>query len=273
MLSAVEALALAVFLGVIQGVTEWLPVSSKTIIMLVLMAFGLSARASYELAIALNGATVLSALLYFRRDFLRMLKHSPGSGQDFMFFLLVTLMTALVGVPLYAASKGMASAGGALVMAFASLFMLATGVLARKRESLVVGRAGRRTGLRLRDSITVGVSQGFSALPGVSRSGVTLASLLALGYTNEASLRASFIAGVPASLGGALLALLEGRGFIAPEIGAINSAIMFSAAALTGLLSIDRLTKLALKVRFSTFNFLLGALGLLSASAVFLLTS
>jgi len=67
--------------------------------------------------------------------------------------------------------------------------------------------------------------------------------------------------------------LLEGRGFIAPEIGAINSAIMFSAAALTGLLSIDRLTKLALKVRFSTFNFLLGALGLLSASAVFLLTS
>ncbi|MEM2921504.1 MAG: undecaprenyl-diphosphate phosphatase, partial [Candidatus Bathyarchaeia archaeon] len=115
MLNIVEGLALAVFLGIVQGVTEWLPVSSKTIIMFIIMALGLSAATSYRLAIMLNGATALSALLYFRDDFLKMLRLSPVARHDLLFFLLVTFMTALVGVPLYTASKGMASAGGGVM--------------------------------------------------------------------------------------------------------------------------------------------------------------
>lgn len=248
-----------------------MPLSSKTMVMLILMAFGLSPKVSYDLAILLNGATALSALLYFKKDFLKMLKCLVGLGsgpddrRDLLFFSSTTLITALVGVPLYFTSKSIASAGGLITTTVASVLMLLMGALARRRESLMKGGTNRRDELRLRDSPMVGVSQGLSALPGVSRSGITLASLMALGYANESSLRVSFVAGVPVSLGGAFLSMMEGRGVVALEMGLLSSALMFSVATLTGILSIDRLMKLALRVRFSTFNLLLGSLGLLSA--------
>ena len=66
-------LLIALLAGLIQGVTEWLPVSSKTLILLTLLTYGLQAQTAYLMGLAINGATAVAAIIYFKKEILEIL--------------------------------------------------------------------------------------------------------------------------------------------------------------------------------------------------------
>ena len=99
----------ALVLGVVQGVAEWLPISSKTQIMLVSqMLLGASPQFAYSLGLFLEAASTLAALIYFRWIYLKILRGLLGDkeGRKWLtYVVMTTAVTALAGIPLYYAAK------------------------------------------------------------------------------------------------------------------------------------------------------------------------
>jgi undecaprenyl-diphosphatase len=137
------------------------------------------------------------------------------------------------------------------------LLLIATGLLLRFR-----GSATRRTkDLALGDMVILGLAQGFSILPGVSRTGTTLTVLLMRGISGEDALVISLIISVPAVLGAIVL---DG------SIGALpqrTAAAMFVSSFIVGYLSMNLMIRFAKDVSFSRFCMALGLLTLLSVLA------
>jgi undecaprenyl-diphosphatase len=219
----------------------------------------------------LNGATAISAIIYYRDNLAGMAKallatrKSSQERTDAVFFIVVTSITTVVGFPLYLAFKGLAVSGGLLLTIVASLLMLFTGVLSRKRELFLKKNIGKKQQLHLPDGVILGLSQSLATLPGVSRSGITLATMLGSGYSTERSIVSSFIAGIPVSLGITILDLFDGvLSRALDDIGLFPVLCMFLVAMLVGILTLGSLTRASVKVRFSTLSFIVGVLGLFS---------
>lgn len=202
------SLAEAVVLGVIQGVFEWLPVSSEAVISIVMtQLFGSGVTESLNSAIWLHTGTMFAALIYFREDFLeltdfffeRLLERDfemRGSEIEniFIFIVAAIFVTSVVGGVLYLGALEFVSARPDLFAAVTGLALLATGLLrfyqtGEERVSKDVG---------LIDSTFVGVLQGLAVIPGISRSGSTVFGLLYQDFSAEDAFRLSFLLSVPA---------------------------------------------------------------------------
>jgi len=188
----------AAVLGAVQGLTEFLPVSSSAHLVLVPWALGWSDPGlTFDVAVHLG--TLCSLLLYFRRD-LKDLARRLLAGEPDGRRLLATL--AIGTVPGAAAGY---FAKGFFEALFArpdwvGVFLLGT--------ALILGVA-ERVGRRLRsmealgpyEAVWIGVAQAVAIAPGVSRSGATIAAALLLGFTREAAARFSFLLAIPIILG------------------------------------------------------------------------
>lgn len=194
----------AAALGVMQGIFEWLPVSSKSVLMLLSsLLFSYTPHQSYALAIALQGGTVASATIYFHRYLRGIYRHRCV----LRFLVVATLVTGAAGIPIYLLVNRymiqQMDLGGSALLVGILLLMQA---LVRG----VVSRYGSRSmeSATLSDALVFGLIQALSILPGVSRSGATVLALLYLGYSIEDSLKLSFLASIPANIGATLVALL-----------------------------------------------------------------
>ena len=264
-LEGVSGAFTALLAGVIQGVSEWLPVSSKTLLLLLFMGFGLRASDSYLLGLFLNGATVAAASIYFRRELLKVLTalpriHLRGEDAALLRFLLASLAsTALVAVPLAIFSLKALESAAAIILV--GVLLAVTGIISWRRER--VEEASSSRGVGVLEGLIAGVAQGFSALPGISRSGITLFALLLMGYRPREALRLSFLMGIPATLGGSLYALS-----IAPTLTlGINPLIVlaaFTAATAASIPTIDFLLKISIRVKTYVFTLGLAALTILA---------
>ncbi len=267
------AVVVAVIAGVVQGVVEWLPISSQGNLAVVLTALGTDPAAALRLALFLQVGTTLSAASYYWRDLLGVLQTVPSwrptSAYETEHALLsylgvATLATGLVGVPLYLFVIDLASAltGGAFVAAIGVLLIL-TGLLQLASDAT---DAGRRDQPGLFDSLLVGAVQGVAILPGVSRSGVTAGALLFRRYEPPAAFRLSFILSIPASLGAAAITMVDAGGV--PAISPTTALVALGVSTVVGYLTIDAIMRVVDRIPFWAVCVGLGGLAVLGGGAV-----
>jgi len=262
----------AIILGVIQGVLEWLPISSEgNLILVMVMLLGIQQSQALAISVYLHAGTLLSVIIYFRRtivDLLRVLpKYRLGRSNSeenrlISFLLLSTVLTGLVGYPIYRFAET-ATVTGEYFIALIGIALIATGLLQKS-----VRRLGRRTvkELNFTDALVVGLAQGFSAFPGVSRSGVTASCLLFRGFGTVHALNLSFLMSIPAILGAQIgLGLTTG----VPNIDILDIALGCFSSFVSGLISIHVLMKVAQRIRFWLFCIIIGLIALLPVFSLF----
>ena len=240
----------ALILGALQGVSEWLPVSSQGVVTAAgARLFSLTSGEALAFALWLHLGTALAALAYLRREALELLREAaalPRKPSPLLAFALAsTAVSSVIGLPLLLLLDGLPAFGGGVAMAGVGALMLATGALQLRRPPAAT--RGRDV-LTLADGVAAGVAQGFAALPGLSRSGLTVAFLLARRVDRRDALALSFLIGIPASVGASAFAAMRHGSLAAPE-----GAAGLAAALALGLLTIRALMAVAERVRFGPF--------------------
>lgn len=257
------------FLGLLQGVTEFLPVSSSGHLALAKHVIGLG-EPSIAYDLVLHVATLLAVTIFFIRDISTLTiewlygffkpRAREWAGWRFAWAVILgTVVTAPIALVLkkfvLASLTNLTWLG--VNFWITSLLLLSTIFIAKGRRS--VGPA---------DGIAVGLFQGLAVMPGISRSGATICGGLYFGLTKEEAFRFSFLLSIPAIAGATLVEALEAGGvdsFMAtlPTGWFYGSVVAF----LSGLVSLFLLRKLVLGDRWWYFGIYCALLG--SASLIF----
>jgi len=267
---------LGFLLGIVQGISEWLPISSKTQVIIVSnLLFGLSFTQAYALGLFLEAGTFVAAVFYFRKEVWKVLRALVGRGDDegrtlLKFLVVVTAFTAVIGVVIYK-SVSESYSGPVLGIPMIALGCVLIG------DSILISVARARyeptkglNDLSLKELVAIGIVQGIAAFPGVSRSGVTVSSMLLLGINPRDSFRLSFLALIPASIGAAGTTLVLSPHQISTAINAAGiSTILLSiaVAVLVGIASIRLLLRVAGSRRIALLTASLGVLAISSGIA------
>lgn len=263
-----------IVLGTIQGVTEWLPISSEAVVLLVKARFfgnGESLTELIQFALFLHLGTFSAAAWYLRDDVLALFKKAlvpyllfreGETERMFRFLALATMASGVLGFFLLEmvlpSAEEQVKLPAKMLTASVGLLLLGTAFLqwmAKRR------RLGRKDILDLtsRDGLLLGIIQGFTVLPGLSRSGLTISGLLLRGYNDTAALRMSFLMSLPAVLfGNIVLQIREGISLSAPLLFGFLFSFLF------GIGTIHLLFRIARKVNFAYFVFFFGILTLVS---------
>jgi len=239
----------AVLVGVVQGVTEFLPVSSSGHLAL-LARFSL-APSSVFYSLSLHLATLFAVLIVMRREVWAAARH-PLKG-DGKYILLASLPTLIIAL-LFTAFLPNLLEGALLGFGF-----LLTSVILFSAE--LFGKKKDKCDLTVGNVLFTGVMQGIAVLPGVSRSGSTISSLRLAGVSEERAASFSFLLSLPIIVGGFLLEGVK-SGFSAEGADAVEILIAALSAFVSGALSV-RLMLRQVKKGFKPFipyTFLLGVL-------------
>ena len=247
-------------LAVVQGLTEFLPVSSSGHLVLLQHAFG-SEEGDLFLDIVLHFGTLGSVLVVYRREVLRLLKFDGVARRYVLALAVGTLPAVVVGLLL---KDVIEAAFHAPVFAAAGL-LVTGGVLLSTR----LAQAGADLpepwapqAIPLKKSLLVGCAQALAICPGISRSGSTIAASLWLGLGRAEAARFSFLLSVPAIGGALVLALLDGD--LSTRTGPVGLVLSALVAFAVGLVAI-RWTRLAvIQQHFWKFAFYVIALGLVA---------
>jgi undecaprenyl-diphosphatase len=245
----------AIFLGIVQGITEFLPISSSG--HLALLEHFLKVEAGgLSFDILLHVGTLAALVAYFRSDWLAMgralLRPSPqNQGERYLFLYLVvaSIPGALAGVLLEKQAETLFREPWriALLLGSVGLLLLVGEKVARHH------RAFDRVSIF--DAVFIGLSQALAIMPGVSRSGITMTCALFLGFTREASARFSFLMATPILAGAGLHHLPHW--FKAPpeDLSKTAAALGFLAALVSSYLTIKYLLRFLQRHTFKPFAY------------------
>lgn len=243
-LSLVEVLLLAI----IQGVTEWLPISSSGHLVIAQRHIGLEVPVFFD--VMLHVGTLGVILIAFRRDLVKILRAvirldtNSDEGKFALFIVVGNVPTAIIGLLFRETFKSLFSSLLAVGAAF-----LCTGFLLL--ASKLGQREKREKKLGYVDSLLIGTAQGFALIPGISRSGATLAVGLFLGLERETAFKYSFLLSIPAVIGAAVG---EYGGIGAPGVSAIPMFLGVSLAMLVGYTSLKALSRVVKKQKLYLFS-------------------
>ena len=222
-----DDLAAAALLGLVQGLTEFLPVSSTAHLALTQRLLGIDqARFGLSFDVALHLGTALAILVYFARTWLEMLEDLARGRWRLPALLAVgTVPAVIAGVLLEGAVEDTLRSPGVIAgtLVLGSLVFLAAESLGRQRR--VIGD------LRTRDAILIGIAQATALLPGMSRSGLTISGGLFVGLLRADAARFSFLLATPVILGAGAKRLLDLEGtsvlLARPDIAAAGFLVAF----------------------------------------------
>jgi undecaprenyl-diphosphatase len=245
-----------VLLGLLQGLTEFLPVSSSGHLVLAQRLLGLDSP-GVALEAALHLGTLLAVVIYFWGDVARLaagsLRPSGREERRYVLFLaLATLPIALAGFlgrDLLERAFSSPRLVGALLLVTA-LVLAAASLLSPRRRGVVLG-----------DAIWVGIAQVAALLPGISRSGITISAGLLRGLSPEEAARFSFLLSIPAVAGAGVLGLLDGGGQAGEGAGLLVGALV---ALASGLGAIHFLLRLLYRGRLWWFSVYCLAVGIVA---------
>ena len=267
-----------VILGVVQGISEWLPISSKTQIIIVSSYLypSLPLSQAYALGLFLEAGTFFAALFYFRREVWMVLKALVGRGGEegkllLKYLVVVTAITAVIGVAIYrTVLTAVSETSPGSVFGYP---MIALGCILIGDATLIALSRGRYSptkglkDLRLRDFVIIGIAQGIAALPGVSRSGATVSVMLLLGIRPGESFRLSFLSLIPASIGATGVTVLLSRSDISAAVGTVTVPLIALAILITifiGVVFIRVLLRAAASNKIALLTLSLGLLAVFS---------
>ena len=249
-----------ILLGSIQGLAEWLPISSEAMVSLfAINVLGHSPTTVLSLALLLHVGTVLSAVIYFRSTIIDLLRHPAEFLNEWRFLMVVTMVSGLIGGLIYLGLSTLVQieSGGAWLTIVMGLALLLTAYLLSRRT----------TGLRSFDNVNkidgliIGIVQGLAVIPGISRSGSTIAVGLWRRFNAVSALTISFLVGIPLIVIGAVALMITGEAAVMTSAGGIAALV---AATVVGYVTIDSLLRLSRRVNFATFVLVIGVLSLVA---------
>ena len=268
----------AIILGIIQGLTEFLPVSSSGHLVLFQKLFGLK-QAELFFDVGVHLGTLVAVIIVFRREvkkiitaLVQLVSHAglketilqkiESDSQLKMALLIVvgSIPTAILGF-LFTGIAGRLFASGLIT----GLMLIVTGLLLwltrRTRASVNQARSDRLT---IKNALIIGIVQGLAIIPGISRSGSTISIGLLLGIDREMAARYSFLLSIPAIIGAGLWSL---KGGLSQTDLAIRVTLLGAfTAALVGYAALKSLLQVVKKGRlhvFAPYCWLVGILAII----------
>ncbi len=252
----------AIILGIIQGLTEFLPVSSSGHLELVKTIQGqeLSGGSSMMMTVVLHFATALSTVVVFRKDIIKIVKglFQFKLNDDFLFSIKIILSmipAAIVGV-LYDDIIESFFGGQVLLV---GLMLIVTGLL------LFLADRAKNTvrDISTKNAVIIGIAQAIAILPGISRSGATIGTSVLLGVDREKAARFSFLMVVPLIFGKMAKDLFSSE-FTTEDISITVISAGFIAAFITGIAACTWMISLVKKSKLSYFSYYCFAVGLIA---------
>ncbi len=273
-----------VFLGILQGITEFLPISSSGhLVIFETLLHIKQPGVVFELAVHIG--TLLSVIVVFYKDILalvaeffsflkdlftlRFKKAFSGRKPDrkLMFLLIVaSIPTAVIGLLLEDYFERFYSS-----LLFVGIFLIITSILLYSTRSMKNGRK-RMEQISYVDALVVGVAQGLAIAPGISRSGSTISTGLLKGFQQEAAARFSFLLSIPAIGGAALLKIGDFMEAIATTPNITSTLLIGMVVSfISGIFALKFLLNLLKKGKLSVFAYYCFVVGVLTIVASFIL--
>ncbi len=253
-----------VLLGIVQGLTEFLPISSDGHLALVSRWLGIT-EGNLAITVALHAGTLFAVVIYFRKDIERILRTFPAvargtaAPEDHRLLLalfLGSIPTAILGLllknPTERLSSSLWAIGGFLLISGAWNWV----IVARSKNP---GTGRGMEALGSGDAFAIGIVQGLAVLPGLSRSASTIGMGVALGLKRELAARYSFLLSLPAVAGALFLEAKDINGLPREDFLAVLLGTFVSF--LVGLGALWMLFALLRKGRFDVFAWYCWALG------------
>lgn len=250
----------AIIWGLVQGVTEFLPISSDGHLVIVpafLSALGFEvATPSLAVTAVLHLGTLIAVLVYFRDDVMSVLRmrQDPEGRKIALLVLVGTIPAVLIGLSFRSRIETLQES-----VTLVGIFLIANGVILVIGQWLARGTRQLMDG-RIPDAVLIGIAQVFALLPGISRSGTTISTGNGRGFEPTQAARFSFLLGIPAIAGAGLISLpdvIEQGGFgIELFVGLVVAAIS-GYFAIAFLLAVLRTVGL---LPFAIYCFIVGGL-------------
>ncbi len=252
----------AIILGIIQGFTEFLPVSSSGHLELGKAILGDNSipEESLLFTVILHFATALSTIVVFRKDIVEiitsLLKFSWNENTQFVSKIVISMLPAVV-VGLFFEEELESFFGGNI--AFVGVMLLVTALL------LWLADRSQNTGktVTFKNALVIGLSQAVAMLPGISRSGATISTSVLLGNDKSKAARFSFLMVIPLIFGKIAKDILGGE-LTTQATNFTTLGIGFIAAFLSGLIACTWMIKLVKKSKLSYFSIYCVLVGLLA---------
>ncbi|MEA5058034.1 MAG: undecaprenyl-diphosphate phosphatase [Anaerotignum propionicum] len=247
----------AIVLGLIQGLTEFLPVSSSGHLVLLQNLFGMH-EATQAFTILLHVATLIAVFVYYWKDIWALICHPFQRTTALL--IAGTIPTVIIALLFNDTFDSIFGSGK-----FIGFNFIFTGCILLYADSRKGGRKKIRN-MSIFDSLVVGLMQGVAILPAVSRSGMTISACLGRNMDRENAARFSFLLSIPAILGGMVLTIkdmITGKVVLTEAIGLIPMIAGFIVAAISGYFAIRFMVSVIKNGKlkwFSVYVFILGSI-------------
>ncbi|MCD5383302.1 undecaprenyl-diphosphate phosphatase [candidate division WOR-3 bacterium] len=240
-------------LGILQGLTEFLPISSSG--HLALLGHYLGYGEGTVMVIMMHAGTLLALIVYFRTDLFGLIlspfRKERRYSRLFWYLFIGSIPAGLVGGLLLPYIESLLDS-----MFIIGFCLICTGVIL-----FLSGFAkGEKRGVGFRDAFLIGIAQAVALLPGISRSGITITTGVFLGLDRQGAANFSFLLAIPAILGAVVLQAVSGEG------GVITPSLLIGAGAsfVSSLLAIKFLLGMLRKRTLRPFSYYCFAIGILS---------
>jgi len=229
-----------IFLGIIQGVTEFFPVSSSAHLIILQKLLGMSGN-EVALSVVLHLGTILALIFYFFKDILKLL----GDIRSLILIIIVTVITGAIGITGKNFFEGLFSSPKlvALALIFTGIILILTKKFMETKSEV----------LDIKDALILGLAQGLAIIPGISRSGITISTLLFRKVGKMTSFRFSFLASIPAVLGAAVLEAKKIE--LLTKVDVKNFTWGFIFSFITGIFSLWLLKRIMEKAKLYYFGY------------------
>lgn len=272
----------SIIIGIVQGLTEFLPVSSSAHLVFVPYLLGTESSLAYDTLLHIG--TLVAVVVYFWNDLLHMINSFFSSLMDIprgrlisgiredkfkklaWFIIIGSIPAGLAGILLKDFFEGLFNNIPAV-----GFFLIITGILLYSSE-MISRKISKKSGVKemnVKNSLIIGVAQACSIAPGISRSGATISTGLFLGLERELAARFSFLLSIPAILGAALIQIKDISSLMDMTTGAALAG--FIAAIITGYLAIKIVLKLITEKNLLIFAYYCWIVGPLAIILYYLL--
>ena len=261
--------------AVIQGLTEFLPVSSSGHLSLYQHFTGNSGEGALMFSAVLHLGTLVAVFVAFRKliidlifEFFRLCKDLftkkfiwEEMNPERRMIIMIVISTFMLVPFMFFKSWFEGIAEDSSILAEGICFLYTAAILFLSDKCI----KGKKTkgDITAKDAATVGFFQGIALLPGVSRSGSTISSGLFCGFDRSTAVAYSFVLGIPAILGGCLLEIIDAVKENEASVGIGNCAVGFIVAAVVGVCAIKMVDWLVKSDKFKIFSIYTGALGII----------
>ncbi|MCR5487384.1 MAG: undecaprenyl-diphosphate phosphatase [Lachnospiraceae bacterium] len=275
----------AIFLGVIQGLTEFLPVSSSGHLAIAENLLHIRTDGGMLFDVMLHVGTLSAIFIGFRKDIGMLIGEFIGILSDLVrkirepdilvinsayrrFVLLIIASTIPTGILGFAAKDFAEYAGSSLLLP--GIGLLITSALLFLADRVGDGRKSARSATFL-DAFEIGMAQGIATLPGISRSGATITACLLCGFKKEFAVKYSFIMSIPAILGALILELKDIPGSDLPASLIADCVVGMIVSGIVGFFALKFMVTVVRRRKYMMFSIYCLVIGAISIGAYFIM--